>query len=365
MFNDSATTRPVEDETIPLRDPKAGHCRISIRGGERSFEVRKNDLLLLSALAQGIDYPHNCRVGTCGSCKTRLLRGRISPMVDFALSPLTNQELKDGYILACQAKVRSDLDIEVRLGQQVMQPARSVSSQVVVWRKLPGDVVDLRLRLDAPLPFKGGQYCTMAASGSFTRRSYSFYDAPPDPDGPGAREVGFLVKRLPGGRFSEWLFAGDRTGIKIWVEGPFGAMGVEDFDRDGLCVAGGTGLAPILSIVGDRLGRSESTRFTIVFGVRSAQDVFATQRLHQLMEQAQGRVRLVTIVSQEPAGSAWPGLRGTVTDALDSALGVDYSAVAAFVCGSLGMVEAVERKLIGLGVDAGRIHADKFIPTGY
>lgn len=366
MLNDSATMpRLAEDETTPLRGPKPGHCRISIGGGERSFEVRKNDLLLLSALAQGIDYPHNCRVGTCGSCKTRLLRGHISPMVDFALSPLTNQELKDGYILACQAKVRSDLEVEVRLGQQVMQPARSVSSRVVGWRKLPGDVVDLRLRLDAPLPFKGGQYCTMAASGSFTRRSYSFYDVPPDPAGPGALEVGFLVKRLPGGRFSEWLFAGDRTGTKIWIEGPFGAMGVEDFDRDGLCVAGGTGLAPILSIVGDRLGRSRSARFTIVFGVRSAQDVFASERLNQLMEQAQGRVRLVTIVSQEPAGSAWPGLRGAATDALDSALGIDYSAVAAFVCGSLGMVEAVERKLIGLGVDAGRIHADKFIPTGY
>ena len=365
MFDDSAATRPAQDAAAAPRDPKAGYCRISLGGSKRSFEVRKNDLLLLSALAQGIDYPHNCRVGTCGSCKTRLLMGRISPMVDFALSPLTNQELKDGYILACQAKVRSDLEVEVRLGQQIMLPARSVSSRVIGWHKLSGDVIDLRLRFDEPLMFKGGQYCTMAASGSFIRRSYSFYDVPPDPAGEGAREAGFLVKRLPGGRFSEWLFAGDRIGTRIWVEAPFGAMGVEDFDRDGLCVAGGTGLAPILSIVGDRLGRSDKSRFTIVFGVRSAQDIFASRRLKELIECAQGRVRLVTIVSHEAAGSAWPGLRGSITDALDGDLGVDYAGVAAFVCGSLGMVEAVERKLIRLGVDAGRIHADKFIATGY
>ena len=365
MFKDSAMTpRPEEEAAAPPRDTRPGQCRISV-GGDRSFDVGRNELLLLAALAQGIDYPHNCRVGTCGSCKTRLLKGRISPMVDFALSPLTNQELKDGYILACQSKVRSDLEIEVRLGQQVMVPARTVSSRVVGWHRLPGEVIDLRLRLDQPLMFKGGQYCTIAASGSFVRRSYSFYDLPPDPAGQGAVEVGFLVKRLPGGRFSEWLFAEDRSGAKIWVEGPFGAMGLEDFERDGLCVAGGTGLAPILSIVGDRLQRSKKCRFTIVFGVRSAHDIFAAQRLHELMAQWPGRVRLLTILSHEPAGSAWPGLRGLVTDALSGSLGINFGEVAAFVCGSLGMVEAVERKLIALGVDAGRIHADKFIPTGY
>lgn len=354
-----------EDAPVASREAKAGYCRISIRGSDRSFEVKKNDLLLLSALAQGVDYPHNCRVGTCGTCKTRLLDGRISPMVDFALSPLSNQQLKDGYILACQAKVRTDLEIEIKLGQHKTLPVCNLPSHVVHWQRLPGDVIDLRLRLERPLMFGGGQYCTIAESGSFVRRSYSFYDSPPDPSGQGADEVGFLVKRLPGGRFSEWLFGADRSGVKIWIEGPFGTMGIDDFDRDALCVAGGTGLAPILSIVGDRIGRSQQSKFTIVFGVRTAQDVFANRRLNELLQQAPGRIRLVTILSHEPAGSAWPGLRGLVTDTLDGALGVDFTRAAAFVCGSLGMVEAVEKKLIGLGVDPGRIHADKFIPTGY
>lgn len=342
-------------------------CRITVRGkdgAETCFDIKRNDLLLKSAIEQGVDYPHNCRVGVCASCKTRLVSGRVSPMVDLALSPLTNEEIEAGYVLACQAKVRGDLVVEARLGHHALIPVKTVSARVSRWHKLPGDVIDLRLKLDAPVYFHAGQYCTIAESGSFTRRSYSYYDVPPADRGAPAGEVGFLIRRLPGGRFSEWLFEQDRTGTKFWIEGPYGIMGVDDVDADGLCVAGGTGLAPILSIVGDRLRKSNKAKFTIVFGVRTQGDVFADAHLRRLLASAGDRVRVVTILSHEPAGSDWAGPRGLVTDALTPALGVDFKSTAAFICGNLGMVEAVERRLVGLGVDPERIHADKFIPSG-
>jgi toluene methyl-monooxygenase electron transfer component len=346
---------------------RADLCRICVRGKDgkqESFDVRRNDLLLKAAIEQGIDYPHNCRVGVCGSCKTRLLSGRVSPMVDLALSPLTNEEIDAGYVLACQAKVRSDLVVEAKLGHHALIPVTTVSARVSRWQRLPGEVIDLRLALDTPMHFHAGQYCTIAESGSFTRRSYSFYDLPPSDDGAPASEVGFLVKRLPGGKFSEWLFEQDRTGTKFWVEGPYGIMGIDEVDVDGLCVAGGTGLAPILSIVGDRLRRASKARFTIVFGVRSRADLFASEPLQRLLAAGGDRVRLVTILSHELAGSDWTGPRGLVTAALTPDLGVDFASTAAFVCGNLGMVEAVEQRLLELGVDPERIHADKFLPSG-
>jgi ferredoxin-NADP reductase/ferredoxin len=342
-------------------------CRITVRGkdgSEEVFDIRKNDLLLKAAIEQGIDYPHNCRVGVCGSCKTKLVSGRVSPMVNLALSPLKNEEIEAGYVLACQAKVRTDLVVEAKLGHHALLPVTTVSSRVSRWHKLPGDVIDLRLALDTPVHFHAGQYCTIAESGSFTRRSYSYYDVPPEDDGAPATEVGFLVKRLLGGRFSEWLFEQDRTGTKFWIEGPFGIMGVDDLDMDGLCVAGGTGLAPILSIVGHRLRKSKTAKFTIVFGVRTQNDVFANERLQQLLAEGGERVRLITILSHEPDASGWTGPRGLVTAALTSALGVNFATTAAFICGNLGMVEAVEKKLIDLGVNPDRIHADKFVPSG-
>ncbi|MEH3118914.1 MAG: 2Fe-2S iron-sulfur cluster binding domain-containing protein [Methylorubrum populi] len=357
----SVDTLTVPGETrAPTREDARG-CRIAV-ASERGFTVGRNELLLLSALGQGINYPHSCRVGTCGRCKTRLVSGRISPLVDFALSPLTNRDLKDGYILACQAKVRSDLEIEVGLLDHRVTLPRSIVGEISGWRILPGGVIDLRLALEEPLVFEAGQYAALAVSGSFVRRSFSFYDAAPGSDG--TREVGFLVKHLPGGRFSGWLGRQDRRGVRIWLEGPFGQMGLDDTPRHALCVAGGTGIAPILSIAEDRLRRFPAEGITIVFGVRTRADLFALDRLERLSGLAPGRVRVVPLLSHEPAGSGWDGARGLVTAALDRDLGIDLPEASAFVCGALPMVEAVETRLAALGMPRGRIHADKFEPSG-
>lgn len=341
-------------------------CRITVRGrhgAEQVFDIRRNELLLKAALEQGIEYPHNCRVGVCGTCKTRLLQGRISPMVDLALSPLSNDQLRQGYVLACQARVRGDLVVEATLGRHAVLPVKSVPGRVVRWRRLAGGVIDLRVKLDAPIRFHAGQYAVLAESGSFTRRSYSFYDAPPPGDAE-TWEVGFLVKHLPGGAFSEWLFEADRSGAKLWLEGPYGVMGVDEPDRDGICVASGTGLAPILSIVADRLRRSTQAHFTVVVGLRSARDDFAGDYLRQLAEAGAGRVRVITVLSREPADSAWSGARGRVTQILTAALGVDFKQAAAFICGNPAMVAASEQRLLDLGVLPERLHADKFAPSG-
>ncbi|WZB70177.1 2Fe-2S iron-sulfur cluster binding domain-containing protein [Achromobacter xylosoxidans] len=341
----------------------ARRCQITLSNGQDGFGVDRGDLLLLSALEQGINYPHSCRVGTCGRCKTRLVSGRISPLVDFALSPLTNEELRDGYILACQAKVRSDLTVDVELIEHEVVLPQSIPGTISGWKRLPGDVVDLRIELERPLVFEAGQYAALAVSGSFVRRSFSFYDPPPGPDG--TQEVGFLIKCLPGGSLSEWLAAQDRRGVRIWVESPFGQMGLDDMPRDALCVAGGTGIAPILSIAEDRLRRYPDHRVTIVFGVRTGSDLFAMDKLEWLRDVAgPGRVRIIPVLSHEPTDSPWAGHRGLVTEPLGEALAVDYRQLSAFVCGALPMVVAVEKRLLALGVDATRIHADKFEPSG-
>jgi xylene monooxygenase electron transfer component len=337
-------------------------CRITVRnGGETtSFEMGRNDLLLMGALEKEINWPHSCRVGTCGRCKTKLCDGKISPLVDFALSPLTNRDLKSGYVLACQSKVRGDLEVEVGLLDHRVLLPRSLPGTITGWKVLSGGVIDLTITLEEPLVFEAGQYAALALAGSFVRRSFSFAGPPPGPEG--TREINFLIRHLPGGRFSGWLAQKDRAGLRIWVEAPFGQMGIDDAPRDALCIAGGTGIAPILSIAAERLARLPDNRVTIVFGLRQARDLFVMDRLAAL--EATGRVRLVPILSHEPAGSAWTGARGLVTAALSEDLNLDFAQVSAFVCGALPMVEAVEERLLALGADLRRIHADKFQPSG-
>lgn len=340
----------------------ASQCRITVRNGAQttSFDMDRNDLLLMGALEQGVNWPHSCRVGTCGRCKTRLKDGRISPLVDFALSPLTNRDLKSGYVLACQSKVRGDLEVEVGLLDHRVLLPRSIPGTISGWKRLAGDVIDLSILLDEPLVYEAGQYAALALSGSFVRRSFSFAGPPSGPEG--VREINFLIRHLPGGRFSGWLAQQDRTGLRIWVEAPFGQMGIDDTPRDALCVAGGTGIAPILSIAADRLARFPENHVTVVFGVRSEPDLFVHDRLAAL--EASGRVHVVPILSHEPAGSLWKGRRGFVTDALGPTLDIAFDAVSAFVCGALPMVEAVEERLLALGCAPDRIHADKFQPSG-
>ncbi|MFM6853181.1 MAG: 2Fe-2S iron-sulfur cluster-binding protein [Sphingopyxis sp.] len=355
------------DNPAPSHPPAGGSanganiCAIRLKSGE-AFSVRRGDLLLPAALAQGVNYPHSCRVGTCGRCKTRLIAGRISPQVDFALSPLSNADLQDGYILACQAKVRGDLTIDVGLIAQDVVLPRMVRGVISHWARLPGDVIDLRVVLDEPMRFDAGQYATLAISGSFVRRSFSFYDAP-HATAP-TREVGFFIRILPDGRFSQWLAAADRRGIPLWVEGPFGQMGLADEPRDALCVAGGTGIAPILSIAADRLRRFPQHRVTVVFGVRRSADLFAMDRLRALEQGSGGRLTVRPILSHEPDGTGWRGDHGLVTDGVRPADAPPGHPISAFVCGSLPMVLAVEERLRALGVPAECIHADKFEPSG-
>lgn len=352
---------PVENRRTQER-PK---ITIKVSGEHNAaFSISPNDMLLKAALEQNIDYPHSCRVGVCGQCKTKLLAGKVSPMVDLALSPLTNQEILDGYFLACQGKVRGDIEIEVRLGHHHVFPEQQISGRVSLWKRLPGDVIELRIALESPFFYEAGQYAYLAESGSFTRRCFSFSDAPPLDPKVGATEVGFLIKRLPGGRFSEWLFEKDRTGIKMWLHGPYGVMGVDEPDADGLCVAGGTGLAPVLSIVEHRLRTSATACFTVVYGVQTQADLFGMDKLTTLASRHPGRLSILPVLSHEPENSDWTGARGLVTQPLDENLGVDFGSVASFICGSLPMVAAVEKRLLALGVNPERIHADKFLPSG-
>lgn len=335
---------------------KPAPCHVHFGEGGPSIELQRDEILLAAALERGIPYPHNCRVGTCGQCKTRVIRGQVKPMMDFALSPLTAQELRDGYVLACQSKVRSDLLISVPV-----ERAERWAGQIVTAQRLPGDVLALTLELDRPLAFEAGQYANLSMKGEALARSYSFCH---EPVAGGNRLVSFLIRRIPGGAFSDRLWACAEPGMDMTVSGPHGAMGAADVDANAVCVAGGTGLAPVVSIVRDRLQKSDCARFLVLLGIRRAEDHFAREILQGLEAVAPGRVQTRVIVSDEPDGNAWTGDRGLVTDLLTPELIASVQARAAFVCGAAPMVQACRERLRQQGWNDHDIHTDSFVPSG-
>ena len=335
---------------------KPAPCRVEFGEGGLAIDLQRDDILLAAALERGVPYPHNCRVGTCGQCKTRVLSGQVKPMMDFALSPLTADELRAGFVLACQSKVRSDLVISVP-----MERSERFAGQIVTVQRLQGDVLALTLELERPLVFEAGQYANLSMEDSALSRSYSFCH---EPVAGGNRLVSFLIRRIPGGAFSDRLWACAEPGMAMALSGPHGSMGAADVNANGICVAGGTGLAPVVSIVRDRLKKSTTARFMVLLGIRRAEDHFASEILQGLEALSSGRVQTRVIVSDEPDGSGWKGDRGLVTALLTPELVGSVQARTAFVCGAAPMVQACRDRLQHLGWSDSDIHTDAFVPSG-
>ena len=332
-------------------------CTVTFADGHEPLPVPRDAFLLASALEAGLPWPHNCKVGTCGQCKTRVVSGRIRPAMDFALSPLTADELRQGYVLACQSRVREDLLVDVPLP---FAAGAIVRRGAVVQRadRLTPDVMHLTLTLDAPLVFAAGQYVDIGLHGADAVRSYSLCEAPRPQ---GLLEVSFLIRRLPGGRFSERLFAEAAPGRRLHLRGPMGVPSTLNPVDDAIGVAGGTGLAPMLSLMADRLSRDARSRFTLFLGLRSQADNFGGPLLAPLRAQHPGRIDVEVWLSDEPADSSWAGARGLVTEALQQ---LPPRTRGAFLCGNAGMVHAARDRLLALGLPSDRIHADAFSPSG-
>lgn len=358
--------RAATPATASASTPTATPCQVRFADGRAPLHVVPGQTLLASALAAGLPWPHNCQVGTCGACKTRVLQGKVQPLMDFDLSPLTTDELKTGHVLACQSRVREDLLVDVPMPATDAAPGAApaivtLGARITSASQPAPDVMHLRLSLDAPLHFKAGQYVHLTLDGHAPQRSYSLCEAP-QPEG--LRSVSFLIRRLPGGQFSELLFRHAAPGARMRLQGPFGTAAPLAADLAILGVAGGTGLAPMLSLVADRLRASAQARFTLLLGLRNQPDDFATPLLAPLLHAHPGRVQVQVWLSDEPDGSAWAGPRGGVVDGITAPLLQASGAAGAFLCGHAAMVNAARLRLLALGLGAAQIHADAFAPSG-
>ncbi|MGR8921883.1 MAG: 2Fe-2S iron-sulfur cluster-binding protein, partial [Gammaproteobacteria bacterium] len=325
---------------------------VTVRGGQR---------LLDAALEAGLDWPHDCRVGSCGECRCRLTSGRIKPLTDFVYT-LPLEDIKDGAILACQSLLKSDVEVEVALGDEATA-LETVAAAITGVAPLTHDIVEMTLRLDAPAfaTARAGQYLDVSAPGIAAARSYSLARAPRPDDG--YAEVVFLIRHVPGGEFTDWLFGGDRRGVTLELSGPFGQF----YRRGGsgriIAIAGGSGLAPIHALL-EQAERDGVTRdATVLFGARTQADLYYLDELAAIGAGWHGRFEVVPVLSEEPTDSGWQGARGLVTGAVSAVAreGGFRAGDEAYLCGPPPMVDAGIEALTAAGLGAEAIFYDKFL----
>lgn len=320
-----------------------------IQSMDKTVSVKHRQTLLEAALEAGLDYPFSCGAGSCTTCKTKLIQGEYKDLSDMSLV-LTEDDMKKGYILACQAIPKSDLIVTLEPDE-----SKEFSGEVSGYRKLTHDIVEVKIKLAEKIRYTAGQYADLAVSGVKGSRSYSFASAPGA--GGGNVEVTFHLRLVPGGEMTTWFHEKDRTGEKVKLRGPRGTFGWREQKSNLLCIAGGSGMAPIKGMLEDAAQKKMTKRIVYLFGARTNADLYALEDMDKLAQQL--KLEFVPVLSHEDAGSSWKGARGFVTEFIDKQ-SLDFADTAAFLCGPPPMIDAAIAKLNELGIGNQDIFFDKF-----
>ena len=325
---------------------------VTARSGAREFECGPGEKILLAGLRSGVELPYECGTGTCGTCKARLVSGRVES--EWPEAPGSRYLKGPAELLMCQCLAREDCALEVGVlkAREVDAPLPgAVGGRVLGWRRLTHDVAAFDVDLDRPLDFDAGQFALLTIPGIAGARAYSMVNFEP-----AARRLSFVVKRKPGGAVSEWLFGDGVEGTRLELFAPLGhATFQPGLPKHVLCIAGGSGIAGMMSIL-QRAG--ETGHFAawdghVYFGVRSERDAFFLDALQALQARHPARLAVTIALSDEdvPASlpAAYPGLafaRGLVHAVAGERMKGRFADVRAYVAGPPPMVDASLRLLL-------------------
>jgi NAD(P)H-flavin reductase/ferredoxin len=324
--------------------------QITLEGHERPIPVEAGDTILASLLRAGVPFPFSCQAGNCGTCKCELVSGDILEL-EHSEHALAAQERAKGIILACRTQVWDDTVVRrIDAEELVLHPSRVMRCRVLELEELTHDIKGVRLAVEAggPMTFSAGQYAQVEFAPGLSRH-YSMASTPAEP------ELMFHIRHMPGGRTSSHVATQLKAGDKVKVSGPLGVSYLRDNHRGPvLLVAGGSGLAPIQSILYSLLERGHEAPVTLYFGVRSERDLYHEGLLKDLAAQHPNFNYQVVLSEQIGARGRRYGL---VHEAIDLPIPAD---VMAYLAGPPVMVEAATALLAAHGVTPRQVHADAF-----
>ena len=325
---------------------------VKIDQAEAPITVEMGQTILEAAIAQGVPYPHGCRSGNCGACKSRLIAGDVemSPYSEFAL---TEDERAGRLILACRSVPWEDVEV-AWLGEDetVHHPIRHMTCRVAALDDITHDIRRIRLEIvsGGPFSFSAGQYCGVAFQ-ELPPRDYSMANTPDD------ALIEFHVRHVMGGESSAYVAEHLSIGEDVAVDGPYGTSWLREAHRGTIyALAGGSGLAPIKSMVERALGLGMAQDIRLYFGVRDERDLYLEEHFAELSAR-HTNLAFIPVLS-EPSGTT-ERRTGFLHDALAADLG-ELDGCKAYLAGPPPMVEAATRLLGQRGMRREDIHADAF-----
>ncbi len=334
-----------------------GPCSIDVNSGAREIDVDGGDNLLMTLKNGGIFIPSACGGrGTCAYCKVEIAEGG-GPVGPTELPLLSEQEAADGVRISCQCKVRNDMKVVI---PEELLSVREYRGRVVKLRDLTHDMKELRIELIEPetIRFSAGQYVQLEAPAyrgnpESVFRAYSMSNQPSDD-----RHVETIIRLVPGGICTTWVFEMLKEGDEVSFTGPFGDFSLSDHGREMIWIAGGSGMAPFWSMLRHMKDEGLARPCTYFYGAVKGRDMFFADEMARMQDELPW-FRYVPALSGPQEGDGWSGEVGLITEVVGRQVS-DGATGEAYLCGSPGMIDAAIEVLHAKGITDDRIFFDKF-----
>lgn len=324
----------------------------------RLFAAKQGETILEAALREGLNLPYLCRDGACGSCKGKILKGAVN-YGTYQDGTLTKAERESGLALFCCAKPLGDLDIECHVVDELFRyPVKVLDLVVDKLEQASPDVIllDLRLEGDQSLGFMAGQYLSVILDDG-SKRSFSLANAPHQ-----NHLLELHIRLVPGGKFTSLVFNQMKVGDTVRVEGPHGSFFLhEESDKPIIFMAGGTGFAPVKSMLERAFFADLKREIVFYWGGKTPDDLYLTG-LPERWQLDHENFKFVPVLSEPREEFLWTGRKGLVTDAVlqDYQYLTDYQV---YACGPPAMVDAGRKLFTSRGLPADQYFSDAFLIT--
>lgn len=332
---------------------------IETRKDEQAYECTEGDTILRSALRNGIGFPYACNVGSCGNCKFTLLEGEVRHLREDPPA-LSKRDAERGRYLGCQAVPQGDCRIKMRPNDEYepVNPPATTGATLRARKPLTHDIEEFEFELHQPHVFIPGQYALLHLPGVKGGRAYSMCNLPGD-----GTTWSFQVKKVPNGEATSRLFDDLEVGSQITLDGPYGTAHIqEDSPRDILCIAGGSGLSPMISIARAVAAHPElkHRRLDFIFGGRTGKDICGEDILRELEGFGDTLHFHAAISNPQDDDGSWTGETGFVHELAEKLFADELKDREIYFAGPPAMAESMQQMLFMMEADLEHVHYDEF-----
>ena len=341
--------------------------QVNARNRAYHFDTAGGEKILYAGLNKAVSLPYECGSGTCGTCRAKLISGEIADA--WPEAPGRKYLKGQDEFLLCQCTAKTDVVVEVESFVQTMEAGAcvptSIKGRINAVKLLTPDVIFLQIGVNQAVEFDAGQFVMIQVPGVAGFRGWSMVNYQRH-----AETLDFVVKKKPGGGISEWLFNNKREGVEVELFGPLGgATFYPSLAKNILCIAGGSGIAGMMSILARAAQDGYFTQYKgdVFFGVRTMKDAFLLDEFSQLRAQCGDKLNVTIALTEEDAPASaltgYPQLafeKGFVHEVAGRHMQGRYQNVRAYLAGPPPAVDASIRMLLQAKLTTDNIRYDKF-----